>query len=177
MTDQAVHPDAEVWGGWSWQAPDRGEHFRRCSHCGGINPEDLAAEPEWLSFSWADRKYGWPHKFYVDLPNRNPERLYVVSATNSPPSRSAERYVAWADLTDEQREVVKRDGWIRDDHVWGYYEFGTRPTHFGKFYTIHLSDSELSPALKRLIEFRSGLEFDFTDGRVQWRPITQWDND
>lgn len=170
MTDQAVHPDADRWGGWDWREPCRGEHFRRCSYCGGINPVDLAAEPEWSYLSWADQKYGWPHKFYVDVPNRTPERLYVTSGSSSLPSTHAERYIAWGELTDEQREVVTRDGWAGEDRFANFFEFGTHAAHSAKFYTIHLSDAELDPEVKHAIEQRSGLAFEFIDGSVGWRP-------
>jgi hypothetical protein len=170
MTDQSVHPDAGRWDGWHWREPHRGEHFRRCSFCGSINPEDLAAEPEWANLSWADWKYGWPHKFYVGIPNRTPGRQYVLSASTSLPSSQPERYVAWNKLTGEQRDVVRRDGWDDEGRRSSYFEFGTHSTHFGKFYSIHLSDSELGTEVKRLIEHRSGLTFEFTEGRVRWRP-------
>lgn len=78
MSNDPVHGgEADRWGGWSWREPDRGEHFRRCSYCGAIHPEDLVAEPEWTP-RWADPKYGWPHKFYVDVANREPEALFVT---------------------------------------------------------------------------------------------------
>jgi hypothetical protein len=168
MTDQTVHPDADRWGGWTWREPSRGEHFRRCGFCGSIHPEDIAAEPIWRA-DWADMKYGWPHKFYVDIPNRQAEQLFVVSASSTP----SDGYTARADLTDEQREIVKRDGWNGNDlmHPWNYFQFSTRPTHHGKFYSIHLRDNDLSAEVKATIEQRSGLTFEFLpDGRVSWRP-------
>lgn len=171
MADQSVHPEAARWGGWDWREPVRGEHFRRCSYCGGMHPEDLAAEQEWLRMSWADMKYGWPHKLYVDVPNRDPERLYVRSASNTAPSMGADRYVEWDELTDEQREVVRRDGWDGPDRVSRFFEFGTHPAHFGKFYTIHLGDAGLSPAVKALIEYRSGVRFVFADGKIGYLPL------
>lgn len=166
MTDQRVHPDADRWGGWTWQEPCRGEHFRRCSFCGSVHPEDLAAEPAWPGgANWADMKYGWPHKFYVDIPNRDLARLYVVSSTNQP----GDGYLGLADLTAEQREAVERDGYT--DRPALFFRFGTRPRHFGKFYSIHLADADLPAEVKATIERRSGLAFEFTpDGRVSWRP-------
>lgn len=173
-TDQTVHPDADRWGGWSWREPSRGEHVRRCSYCGSVNPDDLAAEPTWRA-DWADRKYGWPHKFYVDIPNRNPEALFVVSSiSRQPRDNEREGWVAVADLTDEQRGWLIRDGWQRADETGDrWVQFGTRPNHFGKFYSIHLRDAGLDPAVKQAIEQRCGLAFDFTDdGRVAWKLAT-----
>lgn len=175
MPDQTVHPDAGRWGGWAWRDPRAGEHFRRCGFCGSIHPEDLAAEPNWRA-DWADMKYGWPHKFYVDIPNRTPERLYVIGATSSLSNTDNDRYVARTELTDEQREIVKRDGWDHEDRQqpWEYFEFGTHPTHFGKFYTLHLRDADLSADVKATIEQHSGLTFEFrSDGRVAWHPTNQ----
>ena len=107
--DQQLHPEAERWGGWKWEEPRHGEHFRRCSYCGCVHPVDLVAEAEWRA-EWADFKYGWPHKFYVDIANRDPERLYVVGST----SRFAESdrvrgYVPVEELTDEQKAIIERD--------------------------------------------------------------------
>ena len=117
--DQSVHPDADRWGGWGWAEPSRGEHFRRCNFCGSLHPEDFAVEPQVARVSWADRKYGYPHKVYVDIVNRDPERLYVYSASNTPQRGS----IARADLTDEQREIVARDGFDGGErrHPWEYF--------------------------------------------------------
>ena len=174
---------AEQWGGgWHWCEPARGEHFRRCSYCGSIHPDDLAAEPSWRA-SWADRKYGWPHKFYVDIPNRDPDRLFYVGglsqAVSGPYAPGGECYtppgpelVAMADLTPEQRAICERDGALRpDDEDTGrrYFQFGTRKSHFGKFYTIHLADPAIRPEIKTSIERLSGLHFIFAGGKVSWQ--------
>jgi hypothetical protein len=176
MTDQSVHPEAaSAYGGkfgpWKWDEPKHAEHFRRCSWCGSINPEDLAAETDWRA-GWADMKYGWPHKFYVDIVNREPDTLFVMSAINfEPRENERDKWIAVADLTDEQREVVRRDGWERDDGSFRhtYYQFMKHPHHWGKFYTIHLKDSELDSEVKDTIERKSGLTFEFSDGRVTWQ--------
>lgn len=49
---------------WSWR-PDG-----TCSYCGSITPE-LAVRAlitRGTRYSGADWKYGWPHKFYLDIP-------------------------------------------------------------------------------------------------------------
>lgn len=60
----------------TWRAPEAsrepyGESFRRCYYCGSIHPEDLLkALQEGATLEGTDRKYGWPHKFYVEgIPN------------------------------------------------------------------------------------------------------------
>lgn len=171
LPDQSVHPEAmagpfKLADGWSWSEPRHGEHFRRCSWCGSIHPEDLAAEPSWEP-QWADQKYGWPHKFYVPVPNRDPDGLFVISASHDDHGGT---YVPLAELTDEQRAVAQRDGWLREGDPWTHFQFGTRPDHFGKFYTIHLRDSGLDPEVKVDIERRSGLAFEFDGSRVRWWP-------
>lgn len=175
MADQNVHPEAGRppfnYGPWSWREPSRGEHFRRCSWCGSVHPEDLAAETGWVA-QWADRKYGWPHKFYVDIPNRAPEALFVISSIWGDRAEAEPGYVAVADLTDEQRVIAERDGSLTtapDGRGPRYLAFGTRPMHPGKFYSIHLSDADLDPAVKQTIEQQSGLAFQFRDGQVAWR--------
>ena len=181
--------EASRWGGWHWNGPSRGEHFRRCSYCGSIHPEDLAAEKSWHA-EWADRKYSWPHKFYVDIPNRDPGALFCISscheAREGPYAPGGERYqpvqerspgyqwVAWADLTPEQLAIVRRDGMgTGDDHA-DWFGFGTRESHFGKFYTIHLADPAISQDVKDTIQRVSGLRFTWLDdGRVRWEPWPQ----
>jgi hypothetical protein len=167
---------AARWGGWHWAAPRGAEHFRRCSFCGSIHPADLAAEPTWRA-EWADQKYGWPHKFYVDIPNRDPSALFVTSAQSggpadrpAPVSDEYTQWVAWKDLSRAQRKIVKRDGWRadKDDHS-DYYGFGTRSSHFAKFYTIHLADPAIGDEAKDAIQHRSRLRFRFDEhGNVGW---------
>ncbi|MDE3075592.1 MAG: hypothetical protein KGJ86_09190 [Chloroflexota bacterium] len=225
---------AARWGGWSWHNPARGEHFRSCSFCGTIHPEDLAAEPAsdgtcqvcWLQgwdacllgqplgigrqeidrlladpstpdddkqklrgehpahsydpggwyARWADQKYGWPHKFYVDIPNRDAAALFVIGSHYGPArpeSDAALNWVAWADLTRAQRKIAKRDGYDHVEHP-NYVSFGTRPSHHAKFYTIHLADPAISQDAKDTIQRVSRLRFTFTeDGRVGWERWTE----
>lgn len=176
MPDQNVHPEAGQppfnYGPWSWREPHRGEHFRRCSFCGSVNPDDLAAEPAWRA-EWADRKYGWPHKFYVDIPNRDTARLYVLGSSSGPePPMGCPGWIARADLTPEQAAAVEEGG-FGDNDSRTFFDFGRRPVHHAKFYSIHLRDADLDPAVKQLIEQRCGLVFDFLDGdRAAWRPAS-----
>mgnify|MGYP001607407496 CR=1 FL=1 len=173
--DPKVHPEAgqAPFRGepWTWREPSHGEHFRTCSFCGSIHPGDLAAEAGWRP-EWADRKYGWPHKFYVDIPNRVPERLFAIGGTSRFHEADRGRYVPFEELTDEQAAIAARDGWTSSS--WGPgsgIHFGTRPVHHAKFYTIHLADSALDEAVRTTIAARSGLEFTFLEGRVAWRPF------
>lgn len=159
-----VHPAYETdrWGGWHWDDPRHGEHFRRCSYCGSVHPEDLAAEPS-VDIDWSDRKYGWPHKFYAHIPNRNPEQPYVVaSCTSAKPG-----YTLFEDLPRKQRKAVLRVD--SDRYLKGrYVKLGPKPEHFGKFYSVHLADPDISDTTKQQIYQMCGLQFVFKDGKVKW---------
>jgi len=158
--------EAERWGGWSWRAPSRGEHYHTCSYCGSIHPEDLAAEPDWQA-EWADPKYGWPHKFYVCLPNRQPEQRFITGATTGTPTGLAG--TAWI-RADEIPDDVNTDGWRDVQATYEWVSIGTRPTHHAKFYTRHLADPALNSRARERIQTVSGLAFRFDDGRVAWEP-------
>lgn len=168
MTDR-VHPEATHWNHeWSWSEPKRDEHFRRCSYCGSVNPEDLATEPAWLA-EWADAKYGWPHKFYVDIPNRHPDVKVPTSVRSAPSSEGG--WINAPDLSDEQRASLADHGFEVGPAM--SYAFRPRPTHHAKFYTVHLADPALTPEVRKVIEQRSGLSFTWTDdGRVSWKRAT-----
>jgi len=53
-----------------------GQPFRTCSYCGSIHLDDLldlhgkeiwyGKESSFSPIEWADQKYGWPHKLYMD---------------------------------------------------------------------------------------------------------------
>jgi hypothetical protein len=196
---------ASRWGGWSWSEPRHDEFFRRCSFCGSIHPEDLAAEPAssgsclicgkvgwsacfnrfdreaedehsyttdgWYA-SWADFKYGWPHKFYIEaLKPHDPDVLSVLSATSSVKNINQDnRWVLIEDLTPEQKRIIEISGWGRSretDYV--AFQFWHRPNCFAKFYTEHLKDPNISQEAKDTIERVSGLHFEWLeDGRVAW---------
>lgn len=232
---------AAHWGGWDWRGPRRGEHFRTCSFCGSIHPEDLAAEtagtgtctvcgqqgweacfrkqplgasqqeidrlladpsipgdekqrlrgeypahsydPGGWYASWADRKYGWPHKFYVEgLRNREPARLFVIGsvreATEGPYAPGGEKYTTPQERTPGLQWVRPSEipeGAITSprDQECDWLGLGTQPTHHAKFYTMHLADPAISGEVKEKIAQACGLRFRFLpDGRIGWCPAT-----
>ena len=166
ITDPVHGGQAERWGGWSWRDPARGEHFRRCSYCGSIHPDDLAAESG-VPANWADMKWGWPHKIYAHIPNREPGRLFVVSTANHSP-RDGE-WITVADAGPVVQEVLERDGYGKGSKYRPLFvQLGTREHHVGKFYTVHLADPEISAVTKTMIERLMGLRFTFTGGVVTW---------
>lgn len=178
MEDQSVHPEAsdpifKLSEGWTWREPSHGEHYRTCSFCGSIHPDDLAAETEWHA-DWASPKYGWPHKFYVQVANRDPSRLFRIGTSNSRTkpykSRDAADWVSVEDLTPEQREAAERDGGPGLSNVT-YYLFGERATHWAKFYSIHLKDVAISRETRERIAEVSGLRFHFHGTKVSWERV------
>lgn len=131
--------------------PDHGTgRLRACGYCGSMHPTDLAAAiREGATGSWADWKYGWPHKAYFGgVPNPHAGLLETVGSAN-----------------------FEKPGWLKGDGK-NWYE-PPRPasaTTHGKFYTVHLQDA--SPEDRETIESHLGLAFDFTDdGRVSWRRL------
>jgi hypothetical protein len=161
-TEIAYHPFATAW---DWAEPRDGEHFRRCNYCGSIHPEDLAAETDWRA-DWADMKYGWPHKFYVDVTNRHPEQLFVVGASTGEDHHSLGSG-EWV-RPDAIPESVNLAGW-RDLTRYRWVLIGTHPTHNGKFYTAHLRDPRVSDETRERIAAVCGLRFTWLDdGRVSW---------
>lgn len=166
VTTGPVHPESARYDGWTWRSRG-GEPFERCTYCGSIKPEDLAALPGFLA-EWADRKYGWPHKFYVDVPNPDTSAQFCTGSTNRRPF--GDGWVPTEELTPEQHDILLRDGWSAADPGKAYL-FGPRASFHAKFYTVHLSDPTVDPAVKERIETLSGLRFTFEDGKVAWGPV------
>lgn len=137
--------------------------LRSCAYCGSMHPADLAAAiRSGAKASWADRKYGWPHKAYADgIPNPHAGMLEVRSSSSSP----SEHY------SREVREprYDERTG----DRIADYVRYTEQPrpaaaTTYGKFYSVHLQDA--TPEDRELIERHLGIAFDFDDkGGVRWQ--------
>src|SRR5215469_3066734 len=87
---------------WFTQLPAAGIEAMRAGHADEIAAMEARHEPHGYDpgaayASWADRKYGWPHKFYVEnLRSREPGRLHVISAhrdtAEGPYAPGGERY-------------------------------------------------------------------------------------
>jgi hypothetical protein len=125
--------------------------------------------------SWADRKYGWPHKFYVEgLSPRDPSLLHCIGHGSGGDGRRPDGDGDWIqakDLTRAQKRIVKDDGMHGSGKFDGWYLFAPRVTLHAKFYTVHLADPAIGQDVKDAIQRISGLRFTFTDdGRVGWQP-------
>lgn len=152
------------------QAPDIASgrttgRLRACQYCGSMHPSDVAAAIRSGAVgSFADRKYGWPHKAYFDkIPNPHAGLLESRCSVSHPPQ----------DEIDAGKWISIPDGF---DSVTGaplsrWTEAGqpAPATTYGKFYTVHLQDA--SPEDRETIERHLGLSFTFEDGGVRWKPF------
>lgn len=163
---------------WVWRPPSGGDRespydypFRTCSYCGSMHPEDLyRAVLAGATLGGADWKYGWPHKFYVDLPNPAAGQLRGGTSTT---------IGGWGSEVGMSLEALKAKHPQYADWEWTERkEGGYRVTKFSpapaqthaKFYNEHLKDLEAPAfqALARLIEERAKVRFTMLDGRLRY---------
>ena len=134
--------------------------MKSCSYCGSAHPADVAAAIRaGASGSWADRKYGWPHKAYFDgVPNPHAGLMESVASSSQKPSQSQLDTENWLPPVEGERPQ-----WWR--------QLSPAPaTTYLKFYTVHLLDA--TPEDRDTIEQHLGLKFTFVDNdtRVRWTP-------
>ncbi len=125
--------------------------LRSCCYCGSMHPEDAAAAIRSGAIgTWADWKYGWPHKAYFDgVPNPHAGLLEVRSSANHKPDGY--------------------DDWVQDGDHWREPPRPAREKTNGKFYSVHLMDA--TPEDRETIELHLGLHFEFReDGEISWKP-------
>ena len=156
----------------SWGGMRSAREWWSCEYCGSMHPRELAAALRLgASVHWADFKYGWPHKLYVEhAPNRYEGHGEI---------RSGVTYCA-----RPPKDEIEAGKWERYqsgfDQNTGEPTFSYRTplppptpsaaTTWGKFYTLHLQDA--SPEDRAIIERHSGLTFEFLpDGRVKWQKV------
>lgn len=128
-----------------------------CSYCGSMHPAELAAAiGAGATVHWADFKYGWPHKLYVDgIPN--------------PHAGIPEVRCSGSGYAEPDKDPLK--DWTQQSH--GRWSWREKPkpasaTTHGKFYTEHLQDA--TPEDREVIERAAGISFTFdVDGTVTWR--------
>lgn len=161
-----THGHAPEWRDATPPDVDKGRntgHLRGCSWCGSMHPSDLAAAIQaGAGGHWADFKYGWPHKWYVErVPNPHAGLLEVRGWSNSP-TEAFKREV-------REPRFDQRTGERVADYVT-YTEEPTPagPTTHGKFYTEHLQDA--TDEEREIIERAMGLRFTFEGKGVRWTP-------
>lgn len=176
---EAAYPDGLVpWNPeqppqWPPADPDSPEALRRttgrlrsCWYCSSMHPTDLvAALKAGARLEWADRKYGWPHKAYIDgIPNPHAGMIESRAGHSNPPAAEIANG-AWLRVHSQFDSTT-------GERLYTWYERGrpAAPVTRGKFYTVHLQDA--TPEERAVIEKAMGLAFTFTaDGRVSWQPV------
>jgi hypothetical protein len=171
--------------------------LRACGYCGSMHPADLArALQAGARASWADFKYGWPHKLYVEnVPNPHAglleSRMGCSHATPVCPRSGQACEHGEQSFSLPKCECMKagqperglhgaqavfrlRDGYCsrsgEPHYTWRAAGEPAAATTWGKFYTVHLQDA--SPEDRAIIERAMGLSFVFeAGGRVSWRRV------
>lgn len=171
--------------------------LRGCGYCGSMYPADVAdAIRRGASGSFADFKYGWPHKVYLDkVPNPHAGMLESncghSHATPECPKtgepcrhKSQSFYHPQCECMRDDPASVKRGVDISGKTLisvptglfnrnsgkpqmdWRSPGEPARATTWGKFYTTHLQDA--TPEDRKTIEQHLGYHFEFDDGGVRW---------
>jgi NAD-dependent dihydropyrimidine dehydrogenase PreA subunit len=116
----------------------RDNDFKHCGYCGSMCPEELAKliEEGKAIMGGSDWKYGYPHKFYVDVKNPEPEKLFEIS----------------------YRASYDKDGNYHKEDV----QYAKREYLHMKFYTNHLQliDDETFKKVAPIISKACGITFD-----------------
>ncbi len=139
--------------------------LRGCGYCGSMHPADLvAALNAGATLDPADRKYGWPHKFYVNkVPNPHAGMPESRSSTSHPKQEEIDAG-KWIEIPDGFDRITGKPV-----TRWTEAPKPAAGTTWGKFYTLHLMDA--SPEDKDAIERAVGMRINFTDdGKVGWAP-------
>lgn len=132
--------------------PDDDERFRdtdpfvTCTFCGGLHPDDLLRAIDLgAKVGGSDWKYGYPHKFYIDWPNPEPDKLFAISRLSKGATPETFGY---------SRDWYE---WREEDGRWVGY--GKRATLHAKFYTEHLI-GWLNDLRAKRIEQATGIHFE-----------------
>lgn len=126
---------------------DRG--YRSCGYCGSIHPEDLLGyiqRGQTGRAEMADRKYGYPHKVYVDVANPLAGQLVSRSMSSEPDGKGGRRQVYGEPRPDS-------------------------PFTHAKFYTRHLLglDDEHFRELAQWIASATGWHVERRDDGMYWQ--------
>jgi hypothetical protein len=125
-----------------WREGSASRPWLSCSYCGCMHPEYLIeALKNGATLGGSDWKYGWPHKFYVTVPNPEPEQLFTLVSCSYDPKDPAYEKI-------NDREWVQR---------------GKRETLTGKWYNIHLLDDGVPEELFEVLFEHSNIKFEVED--------------
>lgn len=122
--------------------------LRTCGYCGSLHPADLLAAIErGAILSGSNWKYGWPHKFYVQIPH--PDR-------------------------DKQAEIGGKSYWDEEKGQRIYEPtYGAMGDYHAKWYNLHLTDAgyddEAFTTLTERIAAKSGISFEMHEGKLRYQ--------
>jgi hypothetical protein len=149
-----------------------------CTDCGARNWEDCLGgqrdaqrmhnfDPGGWWLSWADWKYGWPHKMYVEsLRPAHPGMLHCLSRISGREPVPREMGMDWyrtRDLTPELLAIVTDDGMaLEQGERDSWMGFGTRGTLHAKLYSVHLNDPAVDESTREAIFEACGLRLHFS---------------
>ena len=121
--------------------------MKHCGYCGSLDPKELADAIEQGNavMHGADWKYGWPHKFYVDVPNIVAGNIVKLGG----------RY-----YTNDKGERVEEP----------FMEPAPAKCHC-KFYSQHLAllDEETFDKVAPIISAACGIEFTRRNGKLYYK--------
>lgn len=158
----------------SWRAGRNNESYggvepwRTCSYCGSMHPLDLLGfmlRGEISNLGDADWKYGWPHKFYLDVPNPHAGKLASSGSFGGGAGYTLEQM---------QREYPGYINWRGSAHEGWKADVTPTPapaSMHGKFYSVHLKDlsEEEFGALQVALAARSGISFERQGEKLLYR--------
>lgn len=127
--------------------PTLPQRLRKCGYCGSIHPEDLVLAIErGAVLGGSDWKYGWPHKFYVTIPN--PHR-------------------------DERAVIGQQSRWDDEQHTSiDTLIYGSAGDYTAKWYNAHLNDDgfddEAFAYLVSLLYRETDIQWDRSTGRLRY---------
>jgi hypothetical protein len=125
----------------------RDDGSKHCGYCGSMDPVELAEliEAGKATMSGSDWKYGWPHKFYVDVANPHPDKQIVKCHGN--------RWNA------EKQEYENSEEWGPQG-----------PTLNMKFYSEHLGllDDETFAKVAPVISTSCGITWERKEGKLYY---------
>lgn len=131
---------------WKDSDPDI-ENIYFCNYCGSISAKNLSTllKDKSTKLSGSDWKYGWPHKFYIEFKNPEPNRLFILGTSSSPV-----------------------DGWVQNTDG-DYIKLGKRKTFQVKWYNSHFYDDGVPDELWEQIAHASRIRFRIRqDGRLEY---------
>lgn len=148
------------------------ENYRYCSYCGSLHPADFMYQAcksgSGCKIGGSDWKYGYPHKFYVDIPNPNPDEKRLCGSTSkgskpifSRDSGVVEKYIKDGDEPGESYTI-----W---DDKRGWSMEGTYPIISCKFYTEHFKDMGLTKQDSDIIFEHTGIIFEIDKKGLKYK--------